>query len=287
MKDRVIQNNSQVKKKDVEDHRRNFKFSNIKTSITACNDSLNAKISNVNFVCVTCGKCVFNENHDSCVLHYINGMNSRTKNLIVVPISTRETKRTMNQSVVTLHKRTVASKSTIQKSRSRLRMLYENISKTCKWWYTKFKPPGYKWEPKSKTRDVNTNVSLPLGTESRNHHVHHRLGVHKAHDKKYQASNNFMEKFLDLENHLLLIQSASWLKLQCLKHGYGIAIYVLLVSWVKQSIVLSSQKLPQAERDDYISYTWIYVVPCKLKASMEGSIFLDPRMKQWRCSSVS
>ncbi|GJU11063.1 retrovirus-related pol polyprotein from transposon TNT 1-94 [Tanacetum coccineum] len=77
--DRVMSNNSQGKKQEVEDHRRNFKFSNNKTSVTACNDSLNAKTSNVNFVCVTCGKCVLNDNHDLCVLHYINGMNSRTR----------------------------------------------------------------------------------------------------------------------------------------------------------------------------------------------------------------
>ncbi|GKC18957.1 retrovirus-related pol polyprotein from transposon TNT 1-94, partial [Tanacetum coccineum] len=64
MGDRVMLNNSQGKKKEVEDHRRNFKFSNNKTFVTACNDSLNAKTSNVNFVCVTCGKCVLNDNHD-------------------------------------------------------------------------------------------------------------------------------------------------------------------------------------------------------------------------------
>nr|GEV65936.1 hypothetical protein [Tanacetum cinerariifolium] len=73
LKDKVMYNNSQGKKQQVEDHRRNFKFSNNKTSVTACNDSLNAKTSNVNFVCVTCGKCVLNDNHDMCVLHYING----------------------------------------------------------------------------------------------------------------------------------------------------------------------------------------------------------------------
>ncbi|GJY07188.1 hypothetical protein Tco_0374242 [Tanacetum coccineum] len=89
LKDRVLHNNSQGKKQEVEDHRRIFKFSNNKTSITVCNDSLNVKTSNVNFVCVTYGKCVLNDNHDFCVLHYINGMNSRTKKLIVVPITTR------------------------------------------------------------------------------------------------------------------------------------------------------------------------------------------------------
>ncbi|GKC84560.1 retrovirus-related pol polyprotein from transposon TNT 1-94 [Tanacetum coccineum] len=95
LEDRVLLNNSQVKKKEVEEHRRNIKFSKNKLSVTACNDSLTDKTSNVNFVCVTYGKCVLNENHDLYVLHYINGVNSRTKKPIVVPISTREPKRTL------------------------------------------------------------------------------------------------------------------------------------------------------------------------------------------------
>ncbi|GJV90498.1 integrase, catalytic region, zinc finger, CCHC-type containing protein [Tanacetum coccineum] len=93
LKDRVMQNNSQVKKKEVEDHHRNSKFSNNKMFVTACNDSLNAKTSNVDFVCVTCGKCLFNAVHDSCVLHYINGVNSRSKKPMVVPTGTRELKQ--------------------------------------------------------------------------------------------------------------------------------------------------------------------------------------------------
>ncbi|GJQ94712.1 retrovirus-related pol polyprotein from transposon TNT 1-94 [Tanacetum coccineum] len=92
LEDRVVSNNSQGKKKEVEDHRRNFMFSNNKTSVTACNDNLNAKTSNVNFVCVTCGKCVLDDNHDLCVLHYINGVNSRTRQPMAMPISTREPK---------------------------------------------------------------------------------------------------------------------------------------------------------------------------------------------------
>nr|GEZ56527.1 hypothetical protein [Tanacetum cinerariifolium] len=43
MGDRVMRNNSQGKKQEVEDQRRNVKFSKNKTSVTACNDSLNAK----------------------------------------------------------------------------------------------------------------------------------------------------------------------------------------------------------------------------------------------------
>ncbi|GJS83714.1 hypothetical protein Tco_0750255 [Tanacetum coccineum] len=95
LEDRVMPNNSQGKKQNVEDHRRNFKFSNNKTSVTACNDSLNAKTLNVNFVCVTCGKCVLNDNHDLYVLHYINGMSSTTRQPIAVRIRTREPKHNL------------------------------------------------------------------------------------------------------------------------------------------------------------------------------------------------
>ncbi|GKA28558.1 hypothetical protein Tco_0714803 [Tanacetum coccineum] len=127
LEDRVMPNNSQGKKQNVEDHRRNFKFSNNKTSVTACNDSLNAKTSNVNFVCVTCGKCVLNDNHDLCVLYYINGVNSRTRQLIVVPISTREPKHNVNQSVTTSSKEIVATNSIVKKSRNITRKLYEQL----------------------------------------------------------------------------------------------------------------------------------------------------------------
>ncbi|GJS05248.1 retrovirus-related pol polyprotein from transposon TNT 1-94 [Tanacetum coccineum] len=219
LEDRVLHNNSQGKKQEVEDHRRIFKLSNNKTSVTACNDNLNIKTSNVNFVRVTCEKYVLNNNHDMCVLHYINGVNSRTKKPIDVPISIREPKRTMNQSVATLHKRTVALESTKQKPRSTFRRLYEHVSKTCSWWYPKLTPPGYKRKPKSKTRNVKPNVSMPLGNESRtanilepktvknsnvsntplssnsfaarNHNsIHRRLWVLKAHDEKSQASQS-------------------------------------------------------------------------------------------------
>ncbi|GJT06064.1 hypothetical protein Tco_0840526, partial [Tanacetum coccineum] len=146
LEDRVMSNNSQGKKQEVEDHRRNFKFSNNKTSVTACNDNLNSKNSNVNFICVTCGKCVLNDNHD---------------------MHTREPKQTVIQSVATPLKRTVATESTVKKPRQILRKLYEYVSKTCSWWYPKFTPSGYKWKPKSTIGNVNPNVSMPLGNASR------------------------------------------------------------------------------------------------------------------------
>nr|GEV35989.1 hypothetical protein [Tanacetum cinerariifolium] len=127
MEDRFMLNNSQGKKQEVEDHRRNVKFSKNKMSVTACNDSLKPKTSNVNFVCTTSGKCVLNENHDMCVLKSLDGVKSRTKMPIAVPVSTREPKRTVKQSVAKLLRKTVALESN-QKPRNITRKLYEHTT---------------------------------------------------------------------------------------------------------------------------------------------------------------
>nr|GEU60686.1 hypothetical protein [Tanacetum cinerariifolium] len=138
MGDRVMRNSSQGKKHEVEDLRRSVKLSKNKTSVTTCNDSLNATTLNVNSVCATCDKCVLHDKHDMCVLVSI------TK-----PI-----------------KKIVASESN-KKPRNFTRKLYERVSKTCSWWYPKFTPSGYKWKPKSGKEKVNSNVSIPLGNAYR------------------------------------------------------------------------------------------------------------------------
>nr|GEV15924.1 hypothetical protein [Tanacetum cinerariifolium] len=191
MEDRVMLNNSQGKKQEVEDHRRNVKLSNNKTSVTACNDSLNAKTSNVNFICVTCGKCVLNDNHDKCILHYLNGVNSRTKMPMAMPISTREPKCIVNQSVATSLRRIVASESTNQKPRLTARKLYEHVSKACSWWYPKFTPPEYKWKPKSQIGNVN-----PYLVEIILFIVDSRCSKHMTGNLKLLT--NFVEKFMGL-----------------------------------------------------------------------------------------
>nr|GEW76272.1 retrovirus-related Pol polyprotein from transposon TNT 1-94 [Tanacetum cinerariifolium] len=129
MGDRVMRNNSQGKKQEVEDQRRNVKLSKNKTSVTACNDSLKAKTLNVNFVFATCGKCVLNDKHDMYVLNYV-----------AKPL-----------------KKTVASESN-QKPRNITRKLYERVSKACSWLYPKVTPSGYKWKPKSEKENVNPNL---------------------------------------------------------------------------------------------------------------------------------
>nr|GEU71627.1 hypothetical protein [Tanacetum cinerariifolium] len=192
IEDRVMLNNSQGKKQEVEDHRRKVKFSKNKTYVTACKDSLKSKTSNVNSVCATYGKCVLNVKHGMCVLQNLNGVNSRTKMPMAVPISTREPKRIINQSVATPLRKIVALESTNQKPRHTTRKLYEHVTKACRWWYPKFTPPRYKWKPKSKIGNVNLNVSMPLEII---------LFIVDSGCSKHMTGNlklliNFVEKFL-------------------------------------------------------------------------------------------
>ncbi|GJW63672.1 retrovirus-related pol polyprotein from transposon TNT 1-94 [Tanacetum coccineum] len=81
MKDKVVPytSHAKLKKTEVEEHPRISSISNKTKSVTACNDSLNSRSSNANAVCATCGKCVFNANHDSCVTKFLNEVNSRAK----------------------------------------------------------------------------------------------------------------------------------------------------------------------------------------------------------------
>nr|GEY92542.1 hypothetical protein [Tanacetum cinerariifolium] len=154
MKDKVVPNNSQVKDKktEVEEHPRISSISNKTKYVTVCNDSLKSKTSNVNVVCATCGKCLVDSDHFACVTKILNDVNARTKKPNVVPISTRKPKGHAHKSIATPPKKTVASKSTTQKSKSYYRMLYEKSSKAWKWWIGQQCPLGYKRVPKTKTK---------------------------------------------------------------------------------------------------------------------------------------
>ncbi|GKB03657.1 hypothetical protein Tco_0831800 [Tanacetum coccineum] len=130
VKEKVMPNISQVKftKKEVEDHHRISSISKKTKSVTACNDSSNSRTSNVNAVCAECGKCVFNSNHDACVSRYLKDVHARTKKPHEVPISASKPKRKANKSVATPHKKTVASDTTNQKSKSYYKKLYEDTN---------------------------------------------------------------------------------------------------------------------------------------------------------------
>ncbi|GJZ91447.1 retrovirus-related pol polyprotein from transposon TNT 1-94 [Tanacetum coccineum] len=199
MKDKVLPNTSQVKfkKTEVEDHPRISSISNQTKSVTACNDNLNSRTSNVNAVCATCGKCVFNSNHDACVSKFLKDVNARTKKPNVVPISTRKPKSQANKSVATPHKKIVASESTITNSKSYYRMLYKKTNKAWKWWIAQQCPSAYTWVPKTKRKWVpkvrNESVTKKI--------VQLILFIVDSGCTKHMTGNlsllcNFMEKYL-------------------------------------------------------------------------------------------
>ncbi|GJY20936.1 hypothetical protein Tco_0393502 [Tanacetum coccineum] len=125
-----------------------------------------------------CGKCVFNSNHDACVSRYLKDVHARTKKPQVVPISASKPKRKANKSVATPHKKTVASDTTIQKSKSYYKKLYENTNQEWKWWIAKRCPSVYTWTqkplrtkkiwmPKIRKDDESTSISPTIDIVSR------------------------------------------------------------------------------------------------------------------------
>ncbi|GJZ38383.1 retrovirus-related pol polyprotein from transposon TNT 1-94 [Tanacetum coccineum] len=215
VKDKVVPNNSQVKfqKKEVEDHHRISSISKKTKSVTACNDSSNSRTSNENAVCAECGTCVFNSNHDACVSRYLKDVNARTKKPNVVPISASKPKKKMNKSVATPHKKTVASDTTIQKSKSYYKELYENTNQEWKWWIAKRCPSGYTWTqkplktkkiwmPKIRKDDESTSISPTIDIVSRiTNIVQLILFIVDSGCTKHMTGNlkllcNFVEKFL-------------------------------------------------------------------------------------------
>nr|GFA63181.1 hypothetical protein [Tanacetum cinerariifolium] len=147
--DRVMHNNSQGKKKEVEDPRRSVKLSRNKTSVTACNDSLNAKTLNVKFVSAMCDACVLIDKHDICIL----------------------------KSVAKPLKKTVASESH-KKPRNLTRKLYERVRKASRTANVK--------DTMTSRRSIvsNTLVSSNAFAARRDCPIHRRLWVLKAHDGK-------------------------------------------------------------------------------------------------------
>ncbi|GJT10641.1 retrovirus-related pol polyprotein from transposon TNT 1-94 [Tanacetum coccineum] len=144
---------------------------------------------------------------------YLNDVNARTKKPKVVPISASKPKRKANKSVATPHKKIVASDTTIQKSKSYYKELYENTNQEWKWWIAKKCPSGYKWTqkplrtkkiwmPKIRKEDVSTSISPTIDIVSRiTNIVQLILFIVDSGCTKHMTGNlkllcNFVEKFL-------------------------------------------------------------------------------------------
>nr|GEY38047.1 auxilin-like protein [Tanacetum cinerariifolium] len=83
-KDRIQQTQSRAKKNKLEEHPRNVRpcLHNKKSVVNteAISSVTNSKLNvNSDLKCATCNGCLFSDNHDSCVLEFINSMNARVK----------------------------------------------------------------------------------------------------------------------------------------------------------------------------------------------------------------
>nr|GEX95128.1 hypothetical protein [Tanacetum cinerariifolium] len=83
-RDKIKQTQSRAKKNKLEDHHRNVRPSlhnkksvvNTKAISSVTNSKLNV---NSDIKCASCNGCLFSDNHDSCVLKFINFVNARVK----------------------------------------------------------------------------------------------------------------------------------------------------------------------------------------------------------------
>nr|GFC49780.1 hypothetical protein [Tanacetum cinerariifolium] len=82
-KNRIRRTIKKAKETKLEDHPRKVKSSLNKASVVAsrANSSVIKSVSNVNpnLKCASCNGCLFANNHDKCVVEYINSVNARRK----------------------------------------------------------------------------------------------------------------------------------------------------------------------------------------------------------------
>nr|GFB14870.1 hypothetical protein [Tanacetum cinerariifolium] len=82
-KNRIRRTHKKAKETKLEDHLRNIKYSLNKVSVvdSRATSSVIKSVSNVNLnlKCAFCNGCLFSDNHDACVVEYINSVNASRK----------------------------------------------------------------------------------------------------------------------------------------------------------------------------------------------------------------
>nr|GFC92953.1 hypothetical protein [Tanacetum cinerariifolium] len=82
-KNRIRRTHKKAKEPKLEDHLRNVKSSLNKASVvdSRATSSVIKSVSNVNsnLKCASCNECLFSDNHDACVVEYINSVNASRK----------------------------------------------------------------------------------------------------------------------------------------------------------------------------------------------------------------
>nr|GFC67012.1 hypothetical protein [Tanacetum cinerariifolium] len=82
-KNRIRRTHKKAKETELEDHPRKVKSSLNKASVidSRANSSVIESVSNVNsnLKCASCNVCLFSDNHDKCVVEYVNSVNASRK----------------------------------------------------------------------------------------------------------------------------------------------------------------------------------------------------------------
>nr|GFB44096.1 integrase, catalytic region, zinc finger, CCHC-type, peptidase aspartic, catalytic [Tanacetum cinerariifolium] len=93
-KNRMRRTHKKAKETELEDHPRKVKSSLNKASVvdSRANSSVIKSVSNVNsnLKCATCNGCLFLDNHDACVVEYINSVNASRKSKSVKKLVKRK-----------------------------------------------------------------------------------------------------------------------------------------------------------------------------------------------------
>ncbi|GJS38188.1 retrovirus-related pol polyprotein from transposon TNT 1-94 [Tanacetum coccineum] len=196
MKDKAVPNNSQVKDKktEVEEHPRISTISNKTKSVTTCNDSLKSRTSNANVVCDTCGKCMFNSNHNACVSKFLNDVNARTKKPKVVPSSTRKPKIQANKSVATPHKKTIVQLNLFIVDSGCTKHMTGNLKLLCnfveKYLGTSSVNKSFSPTDNSKQQDTPPTTNNPSSTEPTNP----TINIHAEENNDNQADDTQVQQ---------------------------------------------------------------------------------------------
>ncbi|GJZ19211.1 hypothetical protein Tco_0555801 [Tanacetum coccineum] len=119
------------------------------------------------FVCSTCQKCVFNENHDSCVTKFLNEVNSRAKvpsNMTInrnKPIEQISIAKKLERQIPTGYRFSIKKTSTVYKKTTSPR--------SCLRWKQTgriFKTVGLRWVPTGNIFTSSINSEPPHGSNT-------------------------------------------------------------------------------------------------------------------------
>nr|GEV52654.1 retrovirus-related Pol polyprotein from transposon TNT 1-94 [Tanacetum cinerariifolium] len=271
-KNRIRRTQRKAKKNKLEDHLRNVTSSLNKKSVVDTNATLSVtnSVSNVNsdLKCASCNGCLFSDNHDACVVDYINSVNASIKSKSVkTPVKRKLWQPTRNVFKTVGH---------IWKPTGRTFTLVGNVVKIILWYLDS----GCSKHMTGDCSQLVNFVQKFLGTvKFGNDHVAKIMGY-----GDYQIRNVTISQASKTKSWLwhrrlsyLNFGAINYLARQGLVRGlpklkFKKITFVQHVPWARVPRKLTNQNLKTPTKRNFICFTWIFAGQCVLKASMEKSI---------------